>query len=168
MSDFRTLTVERSTATGHKVSRYDGACGNVHGHNINWDIEVEVKMDEDDKSNMPVDLKDISGLVDQLDHVLVLASDDPMLEIDPDHDPEDDIVPVYPYQYESEAYGEVWVFEGDPTCEVVSQWAADELVEIDAIDSARVTAFETDKYGIKATSYNTTKDDDEEDSELVV
>jgi len=152
MSNFRTLTVERSTATGHKLSRYDGACGNVHGHNINWDIEVEVKMDEDDKSNMPVDLKDISGLVDQLDHALVLASDDPMLELDPDHEVGD--IPSYPYQYESEAYGEVWVFEGDPTCEVVSQWAADELVDIDGVSTAIVTAYETDKYGIRANSFD--------------
>lgn len=148
----RTLTVERSVAMGHRLSRYDGLCGNVHGHNVRFDVRVRVEMGEDDKSNMPLDLKDISGVVDQLDHVLVLANDDQMLDIDPsledregDGSPED-----YPYVYDSEVYGRVFVFDGDPTCEVISQYVADEIVELNGVYYVDVTAYETDKYSVGA------------------
>ena len=148
-TDIRKLTVERSTATAHKLARYDGACANLHGHNIRWDVEVWVEMDSSDKSNMPLDLKDVSGILDQLDHELVLSRDDDMLEIDPvwggakeDAD--------FPIRYTSEVYGPVWVFDGDPTCEVISQWAADELGDLEDVIDVNVIAYETDKYGVGA------------------
>jgi 6-pyruvoyl-tetrahydropterin synthase len=152
MTNSRKLTVERSTATAHKLSRYDGLCGNVHGHNINWEVEVRLSMDDVGDDNMPLDLKDISGLIDEFDHEMVVAEGDPMLELDPvwggvkeDAD--------FPIRYTSEVYGPVWVFEGDPTCEVLSQYVADELVKLDPVYEARVTAYETQKYGIEAIAF---------------
>ena len=149
----RKLTVERSTATAHRLSRYDGVCGNVHGHNINWEVVVGVEMDDGDKRNMPLDLKDVSSVVDQFDHELVLAHRDQMLDLDPvwggvkeDAD--------FPIRYTSEVYGPVWVFDGDPTCEVLSQYVSDELTSLDGVFEADVTAYETDKYGVNANSFS--------------
>ena len=147
----RQLTVERSTATAHRLSRYDGVCGNVHGHNINWEVSLNVHM-TDEPHNMPLDFKDVAELLDWFDHALVLAQDDEMLELDPvwggvEEDAE------YPIEYQSEVYGQVWVFEGDPTCEVLAQYVADEFAAIEDVFDVEVTAYETDKYGMQANSW---------------
>ena len=150
-SGSRKLSVERSVATGHRLSEYDGVCGNVHGHNIKFEVEVRVEMDEDDSSNMPLDLKDISSVIDQLDHVLVLSVNDEMLEIDPTWSgvPDDAEFPVL---FKSEVYGPVYVFEGDPTCEVIAQYIAEELIGLNSIFYADVIAYETDKYSVAASA----------------
>jgi len=150
-SGLRTLTVERSTATGHRLSEYDGVCGNVHGHNIRFEVEVRVSMDEDDSSNMPLDLKDISSVIDQLDHVLVLSVNDEMLEIDPTWGGVQDDA-EFPILFKSEVYGSVYVFEGDPTCEVVAQYVADEIIKLNGVLWSSVKVFETDKYSVAASS----------------
>jgi len=147
----RQLTVERSTATAHRLSEYDGVCGNVHGHNINWEVSLNVHM-TDESHNMPLDFKEVAELLDRFDHALTLAHTDEMLEIDPvwggvKEDAE------YPIEYQSEVYGQVWVFEGDPTCEILAQYVADELVAIEDVFDVEVMAYETDKYGMQANSW---------------
>jgi hypothetical protein len=109
-------------------------------------------MEDAGADNMPLDLKDISGLIDEFDHEMVLARGDPMLELDPVWGGVKDDA-EFPIRYISEAYGPVWVFEGDPTCEVLGQYVADELVQLDAVYEARVMAYETEKYGIESIAY---------------
>ena len=150
-SGSRKLSVERSVATGHRLSEYDGVCGNVHGHNINFEVKVWVEMDENDSSNMPLDLKDISAVVDQLDHVLVLSVNDEMLEIDPTWGGVRDDA-EFPVLFKSEVYGPVYVFEGDPTCEVIAQYIAEELIGLNGVFYADVIAYETDKYSVAASA----------------
>lgn len=132
--DTRTLSVERSTSTAHRLLHYDGACNNVHGHNMAFDVEVQVDMADTGEGNMPLDLKDVSDVIDQYDHATVLNEDDPLAEVLAD-------------------LGPVYTTEGDPTCEVLSQRVADELTALDGVGMAVVTVNETDKYGITATSY---------------
>jgi len=70
--DSRVLDVERSTSTAHRLTHYDGACGNLHGHNMEWNVKVCVDMQGVGDDNMPLDLKDVSGMVDEFDHLVVL------------------------------------------------------------------------------------------------
>lgn len=144
----RTLTVERSTSTGHRLNEYDGVCGNIHGHNIRWEVTVGISMDGTGSDNMPLDLKDISSVIDDVDHALVLSEDDPLLDTLPGNVP--------PVQDETHVevnavpLGKVFIFDGDPTCEVMAKWMANRIADLDPVTVADVTAYETEKYGINA------------------
>lgn len=138
-TDTRTLTVERSTSTAHRLRHYDGVCGNVHGHNMAWDLELVVTMEAAGDDNMPLDFKDVSDLIDQYDHATLLNEDDVLLDQGIDW---------------AESYlGEVITFDSDPTCELVAQVVADDLVEnLDSVLRATVTLHETEKYGMTASA----------------
>lgn len=142
----RTLSVERSTSTGHRLYHYDGACGNIHGHNMRWEVEATVSMKGVGPDNMPVDLKDISDKIDTYDHALLLNRDDPLF---PDTEKEGT---GHTY-VEDEQLGDVYGFNGDPTCETVAQYMAD-LIHggFTSVKYVEVTCYETDKYGITATA----------------
>lgn len=140
MSDSRVLTVERSTSTAHRLSEYDGACANIHGHNMEWEVDLVVSMEETGDDNMPLDFKKVSDLIDETDHAILLSKNDPLVtrfggdlgEIE-------------------RIFGDVIWFEGDPTTEIMSQWMARRLTEeIDAVSYAEVTVWETEKYGMEA------------------
>lgn len=161
----RTLHVERSTSTAHRLSHYDGVCGNIHGHNMVWEAEVEVSMDGADNDNMPLDLKTVSSLIDEVDHALLLNVDDELLDavmvdggIVTDGDTLSDLRQmgqdgIYVREAYIEPLGEVYLFWGDPTCEQMSQWMANRIQQIDAVVDVELTVYETDKYGIETSSW---------------
>jgi 6-pyruvoyl-tetrahydropterin synthase len=127
----RTLHVTRTTSTAHRLLHYDGACGNVHGHNLDWEVEVALSMADAGEANMPVDLKDIADTLDRLDHATCLNADDTLTE-----------APL----------GQVVTFDGDPTCEHLSQRMAEWVHDLaPAIRYVAVTVHETGKYGVSAT-----------------
>lgn len=133
MTDSRTLDVQRSTSTAHRLVNYDGVCGNIHGHNMKWDVRVEVDMSDTGDNNMPLDLKAVADIIDEVDHAIVLSSDDPLAEIE-------DI---------EELLGDVIWFDGDPTCEVLSQWMADRIANAnESVLWVSVDVAETDKYSV--------------------
>ena len=61
----RTLEVERSTSTAHRLDEYDGVCANIHGHNFEWEVTLEVSMENTGEDNMPLDFKDVADLLDR-------------------------------------------------------------------------------------------------------
>jgi len=127
----RTLHVTRTTSTAHRLLHYDGACDNVHGHNLDWEVEVALSMAEAGEANMPVDLKDIADTLDRLDHAVCLNYSDPLAE---------------------EPLGLVVTFDGDPTCEHLSQRMAEWVHDLTPpIRYVAVTVNETDTYGVSAT-----------------
>lgn len=132
MTSTRTLTVERSTSTAHRLRRYDGVCGNVHGHNMHWVAEVEVEM-VDTPDKMPLDLKEISDVIDRVDHAILLNGDDPLFNA---------------FQNPAGVLGEVFVFDGDPTCEAMVEWMAEDIVALDHVLYVRLECHETDKYSV--------------------
>lgn len=136
MTNSRILEVERTTSTAHRLLHYEGACGNVHGHNMRWEVEVGVAMEKDDESNMPLDLKDISETIDTFDHALVLNANDPLT------------------QYADVLGDVIEVEDGDPTCERMVEVVGDMLVELDCVEWVDVTCSETDKYSIRGTFYD--------------
>lgn len=154
----RTLEVERSTSTAHRLSEYDGVCGDMHGHNMHWDVTVTITMSGTGSDNMPVDLKDISGLIDSVDHAAVLSKDDSLLQFVLENNTEYD---DNEYEYtkpdsngliaheDIEPIGEVFVFDSDPTCEMLSEWMAEEILSLPPVSFVDLIVNETDKYGIR-------------------
>jgi 6-pyruvoyl-tetrahydropterin synthase len=140
----RTLTVERTTSTAHRLTCYDGACGNIHGHNMRWEAQVTVSMEDVGEDQMPLDLKDISEAIDETDHAILLSEE------------EQDIVERLleqgfdaPELLLEDLFGDVIWFESDPTCENISQWMARKLYHIDdAVEYVTLTVAETDKYDV--------------------
>lgn len=140
-SGTRTLSVERSTSTAHRLSRYHGACGNIHGHNMVWEADVEIKMDPEDRSHMPLDLKDISDVIDRVDHACILSRQDPLLDGGLQQKAGVDM---------TDLLGDVIVFDGDPTCEVMAKWMAKRIYDVDeSVLSVSLACSETAKYTIE-------------------
>lgn len=130
----RELTVQRRTSTGHRLLHYDGVCGNVHGHNLEWVVELTIDMEGSGADNMPLDFKEVSDRIDETDHAVLLNENDALVE-------------------HADILGKVVTFESDPTTEHLSQWMADKLVsEVDAVTKATVCINETPKYGMKASA----------------
>ena len=157
--DIKVLEVQRSTSTAHRLSHYDGVCGNIHGHNMVWDLEVEVRMSESGDDNMPLDLKEVADFVDDVDHAIVLNRNDELLKTVLGSSYDDHILAYkdpghngYIGEYDIEALGAVHVFDSDPTCEILSQWMADRIRSLEPVEKVSCRVNETDKYGITATS----------------
>ncbi len=147
MSRSTTLSVEMSTSTAHRLLNYDGVCSCVHGHNIGWKLELTLEYEVNNTDNMSVDFKNVSDIVDETDHALLLNNDDPLLE---DEEVELQSNPIVDWTpYETPDLGSVLVFDGDPTCEVLSDWlAARMILELPGVYSCSVDVAETDKYSI--------------------
>ena len=64
------VKVEKSFSAAHHLLNYQGACENQHGHN--WKVEVYVKGETLDKSNILVDFKvlkkELDEVLNYLDH----------------------------------------------------------------------------------------------------
>lgn len=147
IDDKRTLTIERSTSTAHRLAHYDGVCGNVHGHNLNWKVEARINMDGVGEDNMPLDLKDISDAIDQVDHAILLNNSEIDRYVETFSGGQREILK----EQLEDLYGNVIWFEEDPTCEHVSRWMAKQIYGLDeAVDFVEVICQETDKYGITA------------------
>lgn len=133
------LIVERSTSTGHRLTHYRGVCGNLHGHNMDWYLKVTVRVNDDDETQMPIDLKEVASAIDEVDHATLLKADDRLVDA------------LGSLEAVEDALGDVVWFDQDPTCENVALWMADRIVtNFDAAVECYVELRETDKYGITA------------------
>jgi 6-pyruvoyl-tetrahydropterin synthase len=149
-----TLEVERSTSTAHRLLEYEGVCANVHGHNFHWEVELVLSMEVNGEDNMGVDFKEVSDTIDRADHATLLNDKDPILN----HTP---IVPEDGKETQGHLLGDVVLFEGDPTVELVSKWMARELYKLDeVVEHVTVKCNETEQYGLTATY------PEDEDSEM--
>lgn len=128
----RTLNVRgHTTSTAHRLIHYDGACGNVHGHNMEWNVELLVRVPEEEHQ-MALDFKDVSDRLDVFDHAIILNEDDPLAE-------------------HADALGEVITVEGDPTCENLTRRVADRYIdEFENVLKAEVEMAETGKYAMSS------------------
>ncbi|MBI6546602.1 MAG: 6-carboxytetrahydropterin synthase QueD [Cyanobacteria bacterium NC_groundwater_1444_Ag_S-0.65um_54_12] len=69
---------------GHRLLEYAGKCRNLHGHNAL--VEVTISAASLDARGMVIDFNDLkhtlqSWIDEQLDHRMILRSDDPLLPI---------------------------------------------------------------------------------------
>ncbi len=64
------VRVETNFSSAHHLLNYKGKCENMHGHN--WKVEVAVRGDVLDKSNILIDFKilkkKVNEVIDYLDH----------------------------------------------------------------------------------------------------
>ena len=64
------LNVTSQFASAHKLSGYEGACKNLHGHN--WKVRVGIECEKTDEIGMTIDFgivkKHLNALIDTLDH----------------------------------------------------------------------------------------------------
>ncbi len=64
------VKIESSFSAAHHLLNYKGNCENQHGHN--WKVEVFIKGENLDKSNILVDFKilkkEVNAILDILDH----------------------------------------------------------------------------------------------------
>jgi 6-pyruvoyl-tetrahydropterin synthase len=141
-NNIRTLEVEgHTTSTAHRLMHYDGACNNVHGHNMEWNAKLKVRVPNEDHQ-MAEDFKDISDVFDKYDHAILLNNEDPLLSA---------LEEAGGTALATEVLGEIYTFDGDPTTELVSQVVAQELVDtFENVERARVQIKETSKYGMSA------------------
>lgn len=153
MGNMRTLTVDRSTATAHRLVEYDGVCSFIHGHNMDWEVELEVSMEDVGSDNMPLDFKDVSSLIDEYDHAVVLNTEDPLVEKCDILSDNEDGKPEVGKVFTDEILGDTILYDSDPTCELLAQDVADKLTELEHVIRAKVTVYETDKYGMSAKSF---------------
>lgn len=140
----RVLEVEgHTTSTAHRLVHYDGACSNIHGHNIEWNCTLEVRV-PDEEHQMAEDFKDISDVFEKYDHAILLNKNDPLVT-ELRQSGGDDLL--------ERMLGEYYLFDGDPTTELVSEVVAQTLVgSFENVKRAEVEMKETSKYSMTASS----------------
>ena len=112
---------------GHRLLDYEGICRHPHGHNAV--AEIDVRTDQLDSRNMVADFSDIKqvmkGWIDrELDHKMILRSDDPLTPILQD-------------------MGEpVYVVDSNPTVERIARLIFDQARE-QGLPVVRVKVWET-------------------------
>lgn len=62
------LKVESSFSAAHHLLNYDGECENQHGHN--WKVEVFVRGEELNKSNLLIDFKQLKNVLNDVLEIL--------------------------------------------------------------------------------------------------
>lgn len=152
MSNKRMLDIDRSTSTAHRLTEYDGVCNNIHGHNLKWTGTVRVIMDDTGLDNMPVDFKRVKDTIDRVDHTLLLSAEDRLVKGMYDLDDFDSHGTSYEFlRVENPSFGEIVMFDGDPTCEMLVGWMGELIYNLDeAIKSVRIELGETDKYQVSS------------------
>jgi 6-pyruvoyltetrahydropterin/6-carboxytetrahydropterin synthase len=112
---------------GHRLLDYEGICKHPHGHNAV--VEIEIQADVLDRRNMVTDFSDIKRVMkawidDELDHKMILRSDDPLTQLLQD-------------------MGEpVFVLDSNPTVERIARLLFDVSRE-QGLPVTRITVWET-------------------------
>lgn len=112
---------------GHRLLDYEGVCRHPHGHNAV--VEVEIRTDALDRRNMVADFSDIKRVMKdwidrELDHKMILRSDDPLTPI-------------------LQTMGEpVYVVDSNPTVERIARLIFD-VARDQGLPVARITVWET-------------------------
>lgn len=149
------LNVDRHTSTAHRLMHYDGACSSIHGHNMGWEVDLQISFSPDYEENMSIDFKEVSSKIDEVDHAILLNKDDPLAEDREDWTwiDGDQTCPVIGWtRYKSPIHGEVFLFDGDPTVEVLSEWMAYRFTdEYEDVLIADVLTSETEQYSVTRT-----------------
>lgn len=72
------ITVSHTVSMGHRLPSYQGICNSLHGHNVRFEVSLNV-------GETFVDFKSVKdeliSIVEDFDHALVLHVDDPLAAI---------------------------------------------------------------------------------------
>jgi len=115
-----TVTKQLRTETGHRLNNYDGRCSHLHGHSYLW--EVTATAPELTDNGMILDFKDLkvamNVVLDPLDHALVLAGTDPLVEM---HSSQDELNNTF--RATNGKPPRLFIWHENPTAESFAQWA---------------------------------------------
>lgn len=126
------IVVRRIISMGHRLPSYKGICNSLHGHNI--EVEVAVKT-----GGVFIDFKEVSdhlgGLLETMDHAMVLYSRDAVAQVLHTHMPWQRLV----------------LLSVEPTTEALAQLIFNEMSQLN-YTLERCTVYETAKYSATVTS----------------
>lgn len=136
-SDERVLRVgdERPIriSAGHRLLHHDGKCSRPHGHNYEICVEVAGSLTDE---GWVVDKSDITGILDQWDHMFLVEAGDPLIEA-----------------FEASGDGEsLVVLDQPPTAEVMSL-VLEERVRAECPDTVTDVAVEVRETGELCATY---------------
>lgn len=122
------VTREIPFCYGHRLVNYRGKCENLHGHNGRAIVKIEA--DELDHQGMVVDFVEIKQTIanwinDNLDHKLLMFSEDPLLPVLQEHNEK------------------VFVMECNPTAENIARLIF-ERAKSEGLAVTEVTVWETE------------------------
>lgn len=119
---------------GHRLSKHDFECQNLHGHRYRFEIKVEGEIDGD--TGMIVDFAHVKEpVMEAFDHNLILNESDPMLAV------RDEL--------EGNQEKELYLMNGEPTAENIAEETLDLIIthlapeEHSRIDRIEVELYET-------------------------
>ncbi len=75
---FMEIRVNRSFHAAHRIWQHQEKCRYLHGHSYMVKIRAGGKLD---KWGMVADFGDVKGIVDQLDHCVILYRNDPLVSV---------------------------------------------------------------------------------------
>jgi len=126
---------------GHRLSKHDFDCQNLHGHRYQFEVQVDGDVDPD--TGMIVDFAHVKEpVMDAFDHNFVLNESDPILAVRE--------------ELEAQQEKELYLLDGEPTAEHIAEEALDLIVasltagEERRIDRIRVRLFETPNSSVTA------------------
>lgn len=127
-----TICFTRTFSAAHRLLHDDSKCHNIHGHN--YEVEVEIAAEVDEKSGFIVSFDEVKVVVDNFDHSIILHDADPLVDI------------LYNHGLK------VRVVRNEPTTENLAQMISDAVYQIvpDTNAVVAVTLYETDS--IQATA----------------
>jgi len=64
-------------SAGHRILHHDGKCSRPHGHNYQISVEVSGTLSEE---GWIVDKGDVTGVIDEWDHMFLVQEDDPLVD----------------------------------------------------------------------------------------
>ncbi len=117
------IRVERSFHAAHRIWQHREKCRFLHGHSYLVKIKAQGKLDQ---WGMVADFTDVKAIVDELDHCVILNSEDPMAEV-------------------MKTQGQrVFLLDRNPTAENLALLIGQRLVEELSLERAEVEVFETE------------------------
>lgn len=80
------VSVERDIAISHRLTKHDGKCSQLHGHNLTVIVEIHASklLEEGSSTGMVVDFGTVKKIIDRYDHTHLndsLAEDGVSLDI---------------------------------------------------------------------------------------
>lgn len=128
------LTKRFELDAGHRLSKHNFECQNLHGHRYQFNITVEG--DIDDSTGMVVDFANVKEpVMEAFDHNFILNEDDPILSVRE--------------EIEENQEKEFYLIPSEPTAENIAREALDLIVESltsderERISRLQVELFET-------------------------
>lgn len=127
---FMEIRVKRNFHAAHRIWQHQEKCRFLHGHSYKVKIKASGKLD---KWGMIADFGDVKGIVDHLDHCVILYKGDPL-------------VPVL-----KESRQRLFLLDRNPTAENLAKLICFRLITELNLDWVEVEVFETENQSALAT-----------------